>query len=135
MAQVKVPYIEAGLAAFDVLDTFTQGFLLSGSDPKLEPGFPLVVKTGQALQQFQVCGYDGSGNLIPAVLGTTPAAVIVTQAVSASATAGTTVPVFYAGCFNPDALVYDATYNTDAKKAAAFAAAPSPTRITIRKRG
>lgn len=43
--------------------------------------------------------------------------------------------VWYSGCFNMDALVWDASFNTDAKKAAAFRGAPTPTTIIIAKRG
>ena len=135
MANVKMPYIEAGLAAFEAMDSYTQGFLLSGSDPKLEPGFPMEVAVGQALQQFQVLSLNGTGKLIPAVLGTSEAMFVCTQAVAAPTGTGVTVPVFFAGCFNPDALIWDATYDTDAKKADAFRGAPTPTRIMIRKRG
>lgn len=42
--------------------------------------------------------------------------------------------IFRAGCFNPAALVWDASFDTDAKKAAAFRDAPTPTNILIRKR-
>lgn len=135
MADVKVPYPEAGLAAFEKLDNWAANILLSGSDPKLEPGYPMEVAVGQALQQFQVLSLNGSGKLIPAVLGTAAAMFVCTQAVAAPTGAGVTVPVFFAGMFNPDALVWDATYNTDAKKVNAFVGAPSPTRIMIRKRG
>lgn len=135
MADVKVPYPEAGLAAFEKLDNWAANILLSGSDPKLEPGYPMEVAVGQALQQFQVLSLNGSGKLIPAVLGTSAAMFISTQAIAAPTGAGVTVPVFFAGMFNPDALVWDATYNTDAKKVNAFVGAPSPTRIMIRKRG
>lgn len=38
-----------------------------------------------------------------------------------------TVPVYREGHFNMDALVWDATYDTDAKKAAAFEGSVSPT--------
>jgi hypothetical protein len=134
MADVKIPYSEPGLAAFQQLDSYLQGFLLSGSDPKLEPGFPMEIAVGQALQQFQVLGLSG-GKLVPAVLGTTAAMCVCTQAVAAPTGAGVKVPIWFAGCFNPDALVWDATYNTDDKKANAFMGAPSPTRILIRKRG
>ncbi len=38
-----------------------------------------------------------------------------------------TVPVYREGHFNMDALVWDASYDTDAKKAAAFEGSVSPT--------
>ena len=134
MAEVKMPYLEAGLASFEALDTFTQGFLLSGSDPKLEPGFPMPMKIGQALRQFEVLTLDADNLLVPAQEGA-PAMFVCTQAVAAPTGAGVTVPVWHAGCFNPDALLWHASYDTDAKKAMAFHGAPSPTRIMIRKRG
>jgi hypothetical protein len=40
---------------------------------------------------------------------------------------------FRAGCFNPAALNWHASYDTDDKKAAAFRGAPTPTNILIRK--
>lgn len=43
------------------------------------------------------------------------------------------VDIFRAGCFNPEALTWGASYDTDAKKAAAFRGAPAPTNILIRK--
>lgn len=135
MADITIPYQEVGLAAFEQLDSHFAKILLTGSDPKLEPGFPMEINVGQALRQFEVVGLNGSGKLVPAVLGTVVAIGVVTQAVAAPTGAGVTVPVFFAGCFNPDALVWDASYDTDAKKATAFRGAPSPTRILIRKRG
>ena len=140
MADVTMPYLEAGLAAFEELDTYLQKFLLSGSDPKLEPGFPMEIAAGQALQQFQVLGLNAGGKLVPAVYNVDPeveikACFVCTQAVAAPAGTGVTVSVWFAGCFDPAALVWDATYDTDAKKANAFVGAPTPTRIMIRKRG
>lgn len=38
-----------------------------------------------------------------------------------------------AGCFNPDALYWDASFDADAKKKVAFEGAPTPTNIVIRK--
>lgn len=134
MADIKMPYPEAGLASFEALDNYTQGFLLSGSDPKLEPGFPMPMKVGQALRQFEVLTLDADGLLVPAQEGE-PAMFVCTQAVAAPTGTGVTVPVFHTGCFNPDALLWHASYDTDAKKAMAFHGAPSPTRIMIRKRG
>lgn len=140
MAEVAVPYIEAGQAAFDALDEYTQKFLISGSHPVLSPGFAMRVKAEQVLQQFQVVGLDANNDLVPATWHATPANAIqaigvVTQAVTGNDEGTTTVPVFYSGCFNPDALVWDVSFDTEAKKLAAFNGAPTPTTITLRKRG
>jgi hypothetical protein len=43
------------------------------------------------------------------------------------------VEVTRMGCFNPDALTWDASYDTLAKKLYAFEGAPSPTAIIIRQ--
>ena len=142
MANVNIPYPETGLAAFEALDSHTAGILLSGSDPKLEPGFPMEIAVGQALKMFEVVGLDAGGKLVPAVYDADPqdpafvqAIGVCTQAVAAPTGTGVTVPIWFAGCFNPDALVWDATFATDDSKANAFFGAPSPTRILIRKRG
>lgn len=42
-------------------------------------------------------------------------------------------PVYISGCLNPDALIWPASFDTDAKKAAAFDGAPTPTNILLRK--
>lgn len=43
------------------------------------------------------------------------------------------VPIYRAGCFNPDALIWDASYSTDREKFLAFEGAPTPTNIIIRR--
>lgn len=140
MATVSVPYLEAGEAAFEVLDEYAQRFLISGNHPMLSPGYPMRVKADEVLTQFQVVGLDANGDLVPAVFHTTPANAVqavgvVTQAVTGNSDGTTTVPVFYSGCFNPDALAWDDSFDTDDKKAGAFNGAPTPTTITLRKRG
>ena len=134
MANVKVPYIEAGLASFEELDTYTQGFLLSGDHPRLA-SYPMTAATDQVFQQFEVVGYNGDNELVPAVNGSVQAIGVITQALDTTDREGVTVPTFYSGCFNPDALVWDASYATDADKLNAFVGAPTPTQITCRKRG
>lgn len=140
MPNVKVPYAQAGLAAFEELDTYEKDFLISGSWPVLSPGYPLPVEGEEELLKFQVVGLNGDGRLVPATWHATPANAIkpigvVTQAVVGAADHSTTVPVFYSGCFNPEALVWDASFDTDAKKVNAFVASPTPTQIVIRARG
>lgn len=139
MADVTVPYIEAGEASFEQLDTYLQKFLIAGEHPKLA-SFPMTVKAAQTLAQFAVVGLDASGDLVPATFNADPALGIkpvgvVTQAVTGAADGSTTVPTFYSGSFNPDALVWDATFDTDGKKATAFNGSPTPTNVTLRKRG
>jgi|HigsolmetaAR206D_1030411.scaffolds.fasta_scaffold00170_35 Bacteriophage lambda head decoration protein D. len=137
MPNVNVPYPEAGLAAFEELSTYQAGLLLSGNWPALSPGYPLRVRPGQTIEQFQVCGVDEEGYVVPAVKGTVQASLVSTQKVVADADPGkiTTAPFFYSGCFNPEMLVWDASYATDEDKRSAFEGAPTPTQILIRARG
>lgn len=58
---------------------------------------------------------------------------ITTVDLNTGAGVSTTVAIFTAGCFNPDALNWDDSFNTDAKKKAAFFGAPTPTNIIILK--
>lgn len=91
------------------------------------------VAASQTLAALTVVGFDGSGRLIPAVLGTTPAIGVLVYAITTGV--GETdkyVGVYRSGVFNPRLLVWDATYGTDLQKAKAFEGAPSPTRIIIR---
>lgn len=137
MADFKVPYPEAGLAAFEALDNYSSDFLISGSWPELAPGRPRKVKANQVLRQFEVVGQDANGDLVPAKLSATAvkATGVCSQAVTGAADGSTTVDVLESGCFNPDALTWDASYDTAAKKAVAFDGAPTPTTILIRARG
>lgn len=140
MAEIKIKYPEAGEAAFDVLDDYTGSFLISGNHPPLAPGFPMAVAADQALRQFEVVGFDGDGKLVPATFDADPEAGvraigIVTQAVVGASDGSTTVPTFYSGCFNPEALIWDESYDTPGKKMTAFNGAPTPTTITLRTRG
>lgn len=52
---------------------------------------------------------------------------ILAEPISIPAGATMTVPVYRSGHWNMDALVWDASYDTDAKKAAAFEGSVSPT--------
>ncbi len=138
MVDVKVPYPEAGLAAFEKLDDYLADILLSGSWPILSPGYPLPVTADLELQQFAVVGLE-DGALVLATHDDDPEVAIkpigvLTQHVVGKSDGTTTVPVFYSGCFNPDALVWDDSFDTEEKKRAAFEGSPTPTQVLIRSR-
>jgi hypothetical protein len=140
MATVTPPYADPGIASFEVLDTYTQNFLLAGNHPELAPAYSYPVKAAVVLPQFSVVGLDASGFLVAAVEASevTPVQAIgvLAHAVTGGLADGdVNGQVWYSGCFNMDALVWDASYNTDAEKAAAFAGAPTPTTIIVAKRG
>ncbi len=122
-----------GLASFNT-DTYTGVELLSGDTPPVvttnEPIASAVLTSG--LPARAVVGINGSGEIIRAVLGTTQAIGILIAAINAGSSAGNKAQVYRAGCFNPAALDWDATYNTDEKKRTAFVAAEG-SQIFIKK--
>ena len=134
MSNITVPYPKPGIAMFEKLDNWVQNFLLAGEDPELW-SYPFVVAINQTLVAGQVVGFDGSGHIIPAVLGTTAAIGVMTQGVTTGGTLdGSGVPVWRSGCFNRLALTFDASYGTTAQQFQAFEGASSPTTITLRDR-
>lgn len=88
----------------------------------------------QTLAAYTVVGLNGSGQIIPAVLGTTQAIGILMYPVTSGSGENPVARVLRSACFNPNfaSLVWDATYNTLAKKMAAFDGAPSPTQFVAR---
>ena len=106
--------------------------LVTGDAPAMAT-MELPAAAAQTFVAHQLVGFNGSGKLIPAVLGTTAAIGYVVYAPSAATVLDQLVAVMRQGVFNPDALVFDATYDTDEKKRLAFEGAPSPTSIILRK--
>lgn len=141
MATIKFPYADPGRAAFEELDTYVQSFLLAGSHPELKPAYSFSLANDTAFAQFSVVGLDASGNLALAVTGSADPADdiqaigVLAHAASLGATGTGRGQVWYSGCFNADALVWDASFDTDAEREAAFRGAPTPTTIIIGKRG
>lgn len=106
--------------------------LITGNEPALFQA-DLTVAASQNIPAYTPVGFDGSGNLVPAVSGTTQAIGITFNAVvtpGSGALKG--APIYRAGCFNPDALNWPASYDTVEKKFEAFRGAPSPTMIELR---
>lgn len=98
------------------------------------------VALNQTLAAYTVVGFDASGNIVPATYNATPANAIkaigvlmypVTTGASGSLPAGR---ILRGGCINPDLLVWDATFTTQALKLAAFEGSPSPTQIVLRRK-
>ena len=133
MATIPNQYADPGRAAFEELDTYTQTFLLAGNHPELSQPFSYPCAAGASIEQFAVVGLDVSGDLTLATFDKVVQAIGVVAQSFDNAAVGT-APVFYQGAFNIDALVWDASFDTDAKKLAAFAGAPTPTQIICAKR-
>lgn len=130
MATIKVPYGQAGVAAFEQGDDYISVELFSGTSATVTEDFP--VGSGVALPVFSVVGLS-SGNLVLAnTTGPIVPIGITTAEVRNTGTANT-VAIFRDGVFNPDALNWHADYSTDALKAAAFRGSPTPTAIVVRK--
>jgi hypothetical protein len=131
MADITVPYANAGMAAYEAGDTYKTVELFSGDTPlPVSEDFP--VASGVAIAAFSVVGLSG-GNL---VLANTTGPIVpigVTTAPVLNTGSAQRVAIYRAGCFNPAALTWHADYATDADKAAAFRGAPAPTNILIRK--
>lgn len=114
--------------------------LVTGDSPQLYTE-PLPVAADMTLAAREVVGFDANDNIIPAVLDEgTPANDV--QAIgfvmyaidtTGEADGAVEVEVVRGGVFNPDLLVWEAGFDTDAKRRAAFRGAPSPTAIIIRK--
>lgn len=85
---------------------------------------------GQTIRYLSPVALDGSNQVIPAVAGA-PAIGIAMFEVSATAEAKT-LSVLRAGVLNPDAIEWDASYDTLAEKVAAFRGAPAPTNIIVK---
>lgn len=123
----------AGIAAYEDGDSFTDVALFTGERRvHTDPG---TVAASQTIAAYAVLAYNASNELVPAVFGAadttaTPVAIAMV-AITTDATPAP-VPCYWSGCFNPDRLVFDVSYDTEAKKMAAFGA-PSTSNIAIKK--
>lgn len=91
-----------------------------------------TVAANQTIPAYTPVGLNGSGDIVPAELGETEAIGITFYDIETGAAPLEGVPIYRGGVFNPAMLNWPATYDTDAKKVAAFRGAPTPTQIVIR---
>lgn len=140
MATITFPYADPGVASFEVMDTYINQNLLAGIHPELKPAYSFPMANNTSFVQFSVVGLDANGDLAMAVRDSVDPADdiqpigVIAHASALGATGTGSAPVFYSGHFNMDALVWDASYDTDAKRKAAFHGAPTPTNILIDKK-
>lgn len=83
---------------------------------------------------FAVVGLGANGITFAKYDKSVQALGVTVSPIPMGSAAGSVISFFRDGCFNPAALTWDASFNTDAKKLAAFEGAPSPTHISIKKR-
>ena len=114
---------------------FTNVELFSGNPAENTSVHNLDAATVAAaeLPAFAVVGVGASGIALAKYDKSVQALGITVSPIPMGAAAGSKIVIFRDGTFNPDALTWDASFNTDAKKAAAFDGAPSPTAIFIVK--
>lgn len=106
---------------------------LSSHPPALT--YDYEVAASQTLAAFTVVGFDSNKRLVPAVLGGgSPIQAIGVLAVAITTDASTSykgAKVYRHGHFNHKRLIWDVSYDTEAKKIMAFEGAPTPTDIRI----
>lgn len=118
---VKITNADAGLASLNKESYATVELFSGDADTPTTTEVVSAALLATGLPAFSVVGF-ASGELVLAVTGGDAPVLprgITTAEVIANAT-GDTVAVFRGGCFNPDALNWDVSYSTDAKKAVAF---------------
>jgi hypothetical protein len=114
--------------AMSATDTVTSNFLFSGT-PAVGTKQEVYASFAADVPVYTVVGrITASKKLVKSVVGATDgsqnAIGVTTSFLAAQApNADQPVDIFYNGTFNPDALNWDASYNTDALKKYAFEAA------------
>lgn len=88
----------------------------------------LPLADGQTIPLQAPVALDEDGNVIRAVAGTPAIGLCMTPMTAET----TSVQVLRTGVLNGDALVWDVSYDTPAKKVAAFRGAPTPTNIIVK---
>ena len=133
-----------GRPAFEVLDDYTMSVLLAGVTPALSDPMNILLANSQNLAIYTVVGLDSAGKLTTATWGTDgtdgvkPLGVLARSAVSDSSNSKSVRGlVYYQGCFNIDdksPLVWHSSFDTEAKKLAAFIGSPAPSQVVVRRR-
>jgi len=125
----KIPYGEPGLAGFEKESWGNRQAWLYGDTPALTTKTVTFAASGAdiVIPFLGVIAADGD----PAVYNATPSAAtanyVAATAITITDGDTKTVPVYVMGHFEQEALTWDASYDTDAKKQAAFQGSPNPT--------
>lgn len=134
MANITIPNIEATAGipsqSSDVIDPGLGELFLSMHPAALT--FDYLFAANQTIEANTVIGFNANKEIVPAVLGTVAAIGVTAIRVVTPATGALKGgPVYRTGHFNHKRLVWDDTYDTEAKKIMAFEGAPTPTQIRI----
>lgn len=112
--------------------------LITGNEPAIMTR-DHVVAYSQTIAALRVVGLNADGEVVPATWNATPANAIKPIGIAIIAiTSGATgakpgIPLYRAGCFDLDQLGWDASFDTDSKKFAAFEGSATPTNIILRR--
>ncbi|AEG53108.1 head decoration protein [Sinorhizobium meliloti] len=116
----------------DQVNPVAQG-LIVGETPAVVMEDMTLAASQTIAAMYTPVGLDGSGNLVPAVSGTTQAIGILMRPITSGASPIQGVEVLRQGCLNMDLIAWPASYDTDEKKLEAFRGAPTPTAIVVRR--
>lgn len=120
----NIPYADYGVPTVQH-DAFTQVELFAGDTPLVVTDYGVV--TGalatSGIPAWTPVVVDPETRAISLAEAGQAANAITVVTLQPNAPANSNLPVYKAGCFNIRALNWDASYDTDAKKFAAFAAA------------
>lgn len=120
---------EVGRAEFNEILAADIDNLLSGNWPPFAPAVVLKTELANTVAPMTVVALDATKGTVVAAKKGTPAIGVIYTAPSDG-----TVLVLRSGCFNPDALIWDASYASYDDKKVAFEGAPTPTQIIVRQR-
>jgi hypothetical protein len=116
----------------DSINPVAEG-LIVGETPAVVTEDMTVAASQTITGVYVPVGFDGSGNLVPAVFGTTQAIGILLRPITTPASPIQGQPVLRQGCVNMDMIAWPASYDTEEKKLEAFRGAPTPSSIVVRK--
>jgi len=126
----NIPYGNEGLPSGISTEEFSYVELFANSTP-LPVTRAYQGEGDVAIAPFTVVGLAGDGYLVAALRDKTVQAIGITLAGIEASGNVQGVGVYVQGNFNINALVFDASYDTTAKKLAAFDDAPTPTNIVL----
>lgn len=151
MTDFNTSYVKSdvrGVPSFQALDQAVDSNLLAGMEPEVQQPRRILLASSKTLAQFTVVGLDGSGHLVPAFYATdntliTPVGVLLHAATSAGSNTTIYGEVLLTGNFNAGSdnagtgspLVWDASYDTLAKKLASSGVANPTLQFSSRRGG
>lgn len=116
----------------DTINPVAEG-LIVGETPAVVTEDMTVAASQTITTPYVPVGFDGSGNLVPAVSGTTQAIGLLLRPITTPASPVQGQPVLRQGCLNMDMIAWPASYDTEEKKLEAFRGAPTPSSIVVKK--